>query len=275
MRRFVLLLIFFCAAVGSIPVRADTSIPGLVAADSLRNACATQNPAFMYDDLSGVASPCAVAPGTLIVEMQYYQNASRVGGTALAAYPLFRLRTGIVKHLEALVDTPSQIAMSGLDGAGLYPTTHPGYGLNYTFASNALAAAAFGVEVLPPSSRFVVDQSQPKYVLSLTAGYRLDPRTTFSGTVTGSSSRNVGFARVTPGMALKLAFDAGPRTQISTDLGTRITQRHSVAQSYGDVAVNQRLRKSVTFAIGLGTTFNVVSNAKAHYLASGFNLQVK
>lgn len=275
MRRFVLLVVFFCTAAGLSPVRADTAAPGFVAADSLRNSCATQNPAFMNDDLSGIASPCAVDPGTLIVEMLYYQNASRVGGTALAAYPLFRLRTGIVKHLEALIDTPSQIAMSGLDGAGLYPTTHPGYGLNYTFASNARMAAAFGVEVLPPSSRFVVDQSQPKYVLSLTAGYRLNPHTTLSGMVTGSSSRNVGFERVTPGVAFRLAFDAGPRTQISTDLGSRITQRHGAAQSYGDVAVNQRLRKSVTFAIGLGTTFNVVSNAKAHYLASGFNLKVK
>ena len=210
-----------------------------------------------------------------MAEMLYYQNASRAGGTALAAYPLVRLRTGIIRHLEVVLDTPSQVAENGLAGAGLYPTTHAGFGLNYTVASNARVAASFGVELLPPSSRFVVDETQSKYVVAATLGYHVTRNATLSGSATATSSRQAGFARITPAAAVRLAYDLGQRTQISADVGARIIQRHAVAQSFCDVAVNERLRKNLTFAVGLGTTFNMVSNAKAHYLASGLNLQLK
>jgi hypothetical protein len=275
MRRLLPLLVFafvFTAAGFAAPVGAQ---PALLDAGAAPSACTTQNPAFVVDDISGVASPCATAPGTLLLEALYYQNASSVGGTALAAYPLLRLRTGIVHRLEAIVDLPSQIAESGLAGAGLYPTTHLGYGLNYTFATNARMAAAFGVEVLPPSSRFVVDQAQPRYVFDLTEGYELNSRATLSAIATGSSSRDVGFERIFPAAAVRFAYDSSPATQISTDLGMRFVVRHSNAQRYGDVAVNERVRKGVNFSVGLGTTFNPISNAKAHYLASGFNFSLK
>ncbi len=189
-------------------------------------------------------------------------NASRVGGTALAAYPLFRLRTGIVHHLEAVVDLPSQIAESGLNGAGLYPRTQLGYGLSYTAVSNARLAAAFGAEVMPPSSRFTVNETQPRYVIDFTVGYHVLPRATLSAIATGSSSRQVGFNQVNPAAAIRMAYDSSVATQFSTDVGARVVTRHSVAQSYGDVAVSERLRKNMTFAVGLGTTFNPVSNAK-------------
>jgi hypothetical protein len=262
----------FAAALGVAPVAAQT--PDLSLENLPPSACTTQNPAFTTDDLSGVASPCAVLPGSLLVETLYYQNASRVGGTALAAYPLFRLRTGIVHRLEAVVDLPSQVAESGLNGAGLYPRTQLGYGLNYTALANARLAAAFGAEVLPPSSRFAVNEAQPRYVLDFTVGYHLLPRATLSAIATGSSSRQVGFNQISPAAELRLAYDSSVATQFSTDLGTRVVTRHSVAQSYGDIAVNERLRKNTTFDLGLGTTFNPVSNAKAHYLASGLNFHL-
>ncbi|MGA2392381.1 MAG: hypothetical protein ABSH03_03400 [Candidatus Lustribacter sp.] len=172
---------FFLLAAIALGAAGDAQTPGFTlpaAPPAPVNACSTQNPAFTIDDPAGVASPCAVAPGTLLVETLYYQNASRVGGTALAAYPLFRLRTGIARRLEVVIDTPSQIAMSGVDGAGLYPTTHAGYGLNYTFAASAAFAAAFGAEAVPPSSRFTVDQAQPRYVLDVTGGVQLMSRAT-------------------------------------------------------------------------------------------------
>jgi len=276
MRRFMSLPIFLLAAI-ALGAPCNAQQPGftLPTPAAPLNACSTQNPAFNTDDLAGLASPCAVAPGALLVETLYYQNASRVGGTALAAYPLFRFRAGIARHLEVMVDTPSQIAMSGVNGAGLYPTTHAGYGLNYTFASSASFAAAFGAEAVPPSSRFTVDQTQPRYVLDFTGGFQLTPRATLSAIVTGSSSRQVGFQRIFPAAALRAAYDTSSVTQVSTDIGTRFIARHAASQTYGDVAVNQRLRKNMTFAIGAGTTFNPVSNEKAHYLASGFSFRIK
>jgi hypothetical protein len=262
----------FVAAIGAARVNAQT--PDFTLANLPPSACTTQNPAFTTDDLSGVAAPCTVAPGSLLIETLYYQNASRVGGTALAAYPLFRLRTGIVRRLEVVVDLPSQVAESGLNGAGLYPRTQLGYGLNYTVIANARMAAAFGTEVLPPSSRFTVNQAQPRYVLDFTVGYHLLPRATLSAIATGSSSRQVGFNQISPAAAVRMAYDSSVATQFSTDIGTRIVTRHSVAQSYGDVAINERIRKNTTFDVGLGTTFNPVSNAKAHYLASGLNFHL-
>jgi len=239
------------------------------------NACSTQNPAFTLDDPAGVASPCAVAPGALLVETLYYQNASREGGTALAAYPLVRLRAGIAHHLEVLIDTPSQIAMSGIGGAGLYPTTRAGYGLSYTFASSAAFAAAFGAEAVPPSSRFTVDQAQPRYVFDFSGGFRLTPRATLSAIATGSSSRQVGFERIFPAATLRAAYDTSAVTQVSTDIGTRFIARHAAAQTYGDVSVSERLHKNASLAIGAGTTFNPVTNEKAHYVASGFSFRIK
>lgn len=239
------------------------------------NACATANPALTTDDLGGIPAPCAAARGTLAIETLYYQNASRVGGTALAAYPLFRLRTGIVRNLEAVVDTPSQIAMSGPNGIGLYPTTRLGYGLSYTFESTARTAIAFGAEMLPPNSRYTVDQAQPQYVLGLSAGIVLGKRWTLSAMLNGTSSPSVGLNRVNPAAAVRVAYSAGDDTQITAGFAKRVVVRRSAAQSSFDLAVNRRLCKNLTFDVGLGTTLNPVSNAKAHYLASGFNFLVK
>jgi hypothetical protein len=279
MRRSVLALrsFFVLAAAGVLgaalvvpagPLRADP-IPALAVP-----ACASEDPAMITDDLSGITAPCAVDPGTVAIETLYFQNASRIGGTALASYPLFRIRTGIVRRLEAVVDTPSQIAESGPHGTGLYPATHLGYGLDYTFLADGRTAAGAGVELVPPDSRFATTMTQPKYVLDMTAGYHVGDRTTFSAIATGTSSSSVGFQRVFPSVAVRTAYDTSAATQISTDFGERVVARHSAQQTFGDVALNERLRKNLRFAVGLGTTFNAVSNAKAHYLASGFNVKL-
>jgi hypothetical protein len=241
-----------------------------------QTACSSANPAFIEDDLAGVSSPCAVQPGALLVETLYFQNASRMGGTALAAYPLVRLRTGIVHNLELVVDPPSQIAESALHGLGAYPVTRFGYGLNYTLASQSRFAASFGAEMQPPSSKFNVDERQPKYIFDFTFGYRIGRRGTLSAMASGDSSHFVGFNRVAPAGVLRYAYDASALTQVSADLGARVVARGRVAQSFGDFEINQRLRRNITYTFGLGTTFNGMVNAgKAHYMASGFNFRVK
>jgi hypothetical protein len=275
----VFTLRFFCALASvavlaaaiarpSAPLRADEPAPALIP------ACRTGDPAMLIDDLSGFIAPCAQAPGMVAIETLYFQNASSVGESALAAYPLFRVRTGIVRRLEAVLDTPSQIAESGPHGTGLYPTTHLGYGVNYTFLADGRAAGGMGIEMLPPDSRFVTTAAQPKYVVDVTMGYHLGDRTTLSAIATGASSRSVGFQRIFPTVAVRTAYDASAVTQISTDLGERVVARHSSPQTFGDVAVNERLHKNLHFSVGLGTTFNPVSDAKAHYLASGFDVQL-
>jgi hypothetical protein len=119
-----------------------------------------------------------------------------------------------------------------------------------------------------------VNQTQAKYIFDFTAGFQLTPRSTLSAIATGASSSTVGFQHVNPAAAVRYAYDTSSVTQVSTDFGARIVAHHSAAQAYGDVAVNERLRKNITFDVGLGTAFNPVSNAKAHYLASGLNFHL-
>lgn len=269
---FLIAFVFMCLCAGM-------ATPAFAAATetvlSQKNVCTLQNSAMTEDDLSGFTSPCAVRPGSLIVETVYFQNASKEGGTALAAYPLVKIRTGIVRNLELVIDPPSQVAESGLHGLGLYPTTRLGYGMNYTIATTSRSAFGVGVEVVPQSSRFNVDERQPKYVFDFTFGTRVGARATVSALVSGSSSHLVGFGRIAPSATMRVAYDIGKRSQIMTDVGARVVARGTVAQGFGDISLNEVLRKNITWSIGLGTTFNPVGNAKAHYLASGFNFHFK
>ena len=65
------------------------------------------------------ATPCVAPRHRFILETTYYQNASRIGGSALAAYPEARIRYGMAPRLELFVDTPSEIAKSGERGRGI------------------------------------------------------------------------------------------------------------------------------------------------------------
>ena len=123
-RRLLLLSSSCCLPVRPVPAGAasQTEPPA-------SGACASGDPAFTNDDLSGIAALYAAGPATY-VETLYFQNASRVGGTALAAYPLFRIRAGVVHRLEAVSTRPRRSPIRP-NGAGLYPMTHLGFGLNY------------------------------------------------------------------------------------------------------------------------------------------------
>jgi hypothetical protein len=247
--------------------------PAFARAESL--GCTASNPFATTDDLSGIWSPCAVPRGTFVAEAVYFQNASAVGGTALAAYPLLRLRTGIVPRLELVVDAPSQIAESRRGGGGLYPLTSAGYGIGYTAAQSATDAIGILAQVLPPTSRFAPSQTQPRYMLSLTSAHQVGRRSTLGAFLSAISSGRVGFTQVLPTLAVRGGYDATATTQITTDIGTRLVSRRSVAQSFGDVGVNQRLHGNLLFTVGVGTSFNAVANAKAHYLASGFTYRFR
>ena len=233
--------------------------------------CATSDPLVLSDDVSGIWSPCTVQRGALLIESTYLQNASAVGGTALAAYPMLQLRTGIFNRVEFVFHSPSQVAESGVAGAGLYPMTRLGYGARYTASQTARSAVALVAEVLPPMSRFSPTHVQSKYLLGLTSEFELNSKISFGLSASGTSSATSGFNIVVPSAAAKLAYSVSPATQVSSDLGMRLVSRHSVAQSFGDVSVDQRLGKRLLFNVGLGTAFNPVGNAKAHYLASGFD----
>jgi hypothetical protein len=223
---------------------------------------------------NGAPVACIAAPKTLLVESLYYQNASKVGGTALAAYPMIRLRAGVAPRLELVVDAPSQVAESGLGGAGLYPASSPGIGVNYALSSSIRSALALGAELLPPESLYEPNRSaQPKYEMHLTSAYRVTRYLTLDGALAGSSSRRSGLQRIYPTALLGADLTVARQTRVSFDLGARIVTRRQAWQSFGDISVTRLLGNNLAFDIGLGTAFNPVNDQKSHYLAAGFNVK--
>ena len=240
-------------------------------ADQIDGYCGGASLVALIDAPSGNAMPCTVGGGTILLESLYYQNASKVGGTALAAYPLIRLRGGISSRLDLTLDSPSQVAESGLRGAGLHPSSRGGFGAAYEFAQGDRTAIALNAEIEPPASCFAPSQTQSKYNVDVSAGYRLTDHLSFDGSIAGVTSRSTVFQRIFPASTFGVGHAVGPNTLLSSDLGTRFLARRTSPQSFGDLAIAEALRRNVIFDLGLGTAFNPVSNVKAHYLAAGFD----
>ena len=246
-------------------------IPGLSSAETIApGVCASGNAFVLTDSLSGSTSPCAVDPHKVIVETVYLQNASLVGGTALAAYPLVHVRAGIVPRLQLTVDLPSTIAQSLPGGRGAYPSTHLGYGASYMISQTGRSATSITAEVLPPDSHWAPTHVQSRYVFGVASDFVVTRRLTLGINATGTSSAREGFGLILPSVVVSSAYDVGARTQVVAGLGTRTVTHRSVSQSFGDIGVNQVLSKNWIFNVGLGSTFNAVNETKPHYLASGF-----
>ncbi len=245
---------------------------GVASADP--DVCGSGNLLTIGSTANGVPEACIVPAKTFLLESLYYQNASKVGGTALAAYPMFRLRAGVAERLELVVDAPSQVAESGLGGAGLYPASSPGVGLNYELTRSERRVLTFGAELLPPESLYDPNHAaQPRYRFDLGSAYRVSHVLTLNATLAGSSSPRVGLQHICPAAIVGAEITPAKLTRISIDLGGRIVSRQSAWQSFGDVSVTQLLKKNLAFDIGLGTAFNPVSDQKSHYLAAGFNFK--
>jgi hypothetical protein len=190
---------------------------------------------------SAIPSPCTVAPGSFLLEGLYYQNASKVGGTALAAYPLLQVQAGVFRRVDLVVDAPSQIAESGLAGAGIYPRSHSSYGARYLFAQSQRLALATSFAVSPPASFYAPSESQPKYALALVSAYRL-----------------------TPGLTLRAKSEVSTSHDVTARVGP---------QTFVDVDVKRMLARKLMFDVGVGTSFNAIASSKAHYLASGLSFR--
>lgn len=238
----------------------------------LGGPCAKVTPLDSIDGLNDSPSSCTILPGMLLIESLYYQNASKIGGTALAAYPMFRVRTGITKRLEFTLDTPSQVAESGLAGAGLYPCSRAGYGLKYAFAETMNSEIAIGLQQRPPPSRFTPSLTQAKYTFDLTGGFHLSQRLKLNALLGGTTSGKVGFQHIFPMVTAGLGIRLDERDELSVDLGTRFIARHTWPQSFGDISITRLVSPNLAVDVGLGTAFNPVSDTKAHYLAAGFNI---
>jgi hypothetical protein len=222
---------------------------------------------------SQIPSPCIVWAGNFLVETLYYQNASKVGGTALAAYPLLGFEAGLTRRVDVVLDLPSQIAESGRNGAGIYPRSHATYGLRYGFAQTERFALTAGIAVVPPASVYAPNETQAKFELDVDSAFQLTPNVTIEARSQGATSHTAGIGRILPEQDLGADIALSKSTVIVPDLGLRSVTAHGHAQSFGDLCVKHLLGRRIVFDAGIGTAFDQVDHAKTHYVAAGLGLR--
>jgi hypothetical protein len=220
---------------------------------------------------SYIPSPCTLAPGGFLFESLYYQNASKVGGTALAAYPLLQVQAGVFPRVDLVLDAPSQVAESGLHGVGLFPRSHSSYGARYLFAQTQRLAFTTSFAVAPPASFYAPSEQQAKYVLDVVSAYEVTPGFTLRGVSEAATSRSAGVGHILPADAVGADLSIGALTVFSTDVGSRSVTERSRAQAFTDASVKRMVAKKLMFDVGVGTAFNSVASSKAHYLAAGLS----
>lgn len=225
------------------------------------------------DSVGLFPSLCPTAHGTGIIDATYFQNASAVGGTALAAFPLVRLRAGVANRVEAFVDTPSSVAESLLGGAELNPTTHLGYGLAYLLRDNPRSALSADIAAVPPTSHFATSGGQQKYRFEVNSGFLATPAVTLRALIGAQTKHDAGFGTVEPRSAIGADFATTRATRLSLDVGTQLGDRAGVAQSFGDATFTWRAQQRAAIELGLGTAFNASSGTKPHYLSAGVTLR--
>jgi hypothetical protein len=258
---FVAVVVFFfvCVAPSRVGAAADP--------------CSDLELTYVAQGSNDIASPCTLSPGAFLVEGLYYQNASKVGGTALAAYPLLQVQAGIVRRVDLVVDAPSQVAESGLAGAGLYPRSHSSYGARYLFARSQSLAFATTFAVSPPASFYSPSETQAKYALAFVSAYTVTPGFLLRAQSQVATSHTVGIGRILPTNALGADLGIDRSTVVSTDIASRVVTARFRAQNFVDVDVKRMLARKLMFDVGVGTSFNAVASSKAHYLAGGLSFR--
>ncbi len=206
-----------------------------------------------------------------MVETGYYQNASKVGSTALAGYPLTRLRVGVANRLEAVVDAPVQYAESGYAGAGLYPRSSFGFGAKWLSLRSPGVQYTLSAEASPPIERYVPNSMRSRYGVAIAAGLSLDALTALNVSLGVTSfAEHTGHRppRLRGGFALRRSLSAG--TAILSELTFRSPAAKTNAQTSAALYLQQSLSTNTLFDIGIGTAFNAAGDSKAHFLSFGF-----
>ncbi len=224
----------------------------------------------------GKRSACIVKPHRAMVETTYYQNASKVGGSALAAFPEMRLRYGLARHIELFVDPPSEIAKSGLRGTGIYFMSRIGLGAKVELPPLQGIATSLSLESHPPLEAMAYLKTFPLFDMHLDSSVSLQPNLTANvevGTLAfrqyGMASRMLGYHEafsLTRALGSSFALTGELRSQSRVAFG-------SAAQSTGTLALSRLVAKHVLANIEIGTAFNATGNSKPHYFGATFSIR--
>lgn len=221
-------------------------------------------------------TPCVAKPHMLILETTYYQNASRVGGTALAAYPEARIRFGVAPRLEAFVDTPSEIAKSGQRGAGVYVMTQTGVGIKYQLGRARNVVYSLSAESHPPLGALANLNLVPLSDVHVSANRSIRPTIEIgveAGVINYDNTRHT-HLRSSALFSASVSKAVSPRTWFTMELASQSNvYSKSRAQSSGVVSVSHILSQRLMFGLELGTAFNAQRDSKPHYLGAGFTIR--
>ncbi len=217
-------------------------------------------------------NPCVAKPHQLIFETTYYQNASKVGGTALAAYPEARVRYGVTPHIEAFIDTPSEIAKSGIGGAGIYVMTHAGVGVKIEFARLHGVVYSLSAESHPPMNALANMDLVPLSDVHMNANWsanKLEMGVEF-GVLNYAQLNNLG-RRTAATAAFSLTRSIDSKTSVTSEFGFQSAAAlGALAQTSATLSVQRELTPRLLFNVEIGTAFNATGGSKPHYLGAGF-----
>jgi hypothetical protein len=216
---------------------------------------------------------CVTKTHALALSTTYFQNASRVGGTALASYPLARLSYGVVPNATVFYDAPNELAVSS--HGGHYVMVHPGWGAQGAIGELGNATLTLTAESRPPLSPlanlYLVPLSDV-HVTALWANPNPDATlfTAQVGTLNFIAS-NRDRRRSTIFDDVSATQSVGTGTWFSGLLGTQSNATYgSRGESRGIASVKRTVGQSTVMNVDLGTTFNPSGNSKPHYLGAGF-----
>jgi hypothetical protein len=201
----------------------------------------------------------------------YYQNASRVGGTALAGYPLLRARYGVVPNLELFYDAPSELAISSR-GAH-YQMAHAGMGLTGNLAQEGDVGFTLTAESRPPLSPLANLYVLPLSDVHLTAAWPDANGSDFAAQIGTLNyiATNRGHRRSSVFDAFTATEPVGTGTWFTGELGMQSNATFgSAGTTRGIASVKQSIGANTLFDVDLGTAFNAGGNSKPHYLGAGF-----
>lgn len=221
-------------------------------------------------------TPCVAKRHTLIVETTYYQNASRVGGTALAAYPEARIRYGIAPRLEAFVDSPSEIAKSGQRGAGIYFMTQTGVGIKYELGRTRNVAYSLSAESHPQLGALANLNLVPLSDVHISANRSVGRGIEFgaeAGVINYDNTHHT-HLRSSALISASITKAMTSRTWLTIELASQSNvYSKSRAQSSGVFSISHMLSQRILFGLELGSAFNAQRNSKPHYLGAGFTIR--
>jgi hypothetical protein len=214
---------------------------------------------------------CVVKKHHTAVTTMYYQNASRVGGTALAGYPLLRVGYGVTSNLEAFYDAPSELAVSA--HGPHYEMTHSGIGATAAVAQDGNVDFLLTAQSRPPLSPLANLYVLPLSDLHLTVAW-----SELSGTDFSAQVGTLNFIATNRGHRRSSVFDSltgltpiGNGTWFSGQLGMQSNATYgSAGETRGIASLKRAVGANTLFNVDLGTAFNAGGNSKPHYLGAGF-----